>query len=42
MKGNEKDCICEKPNKKHRKYCNAFRLREFFIKYVSIVLIEKK
>lgn len=35
MKGNEKDCICEKPNGKHRKYCDAFRLSEFFKKAAS-------
>lgn len=27
---NEDDCICEKPNGKHRNNCNAFRLSEFF------------
>ena len=26
--GNEKDCICDKPNGKHREYCDAFRLSE--------------
>jgi hypothetical protein len=35
MKGNEKDCICEKPKGKHRKYCDAFRLSEFFKKMVG-------
>ena len=32
MKGNEKDCICEKPNGKHRKHCDAYRLSEFLKK----------
>ena len=32
MKGNEKDCICEKFNNKHRKHCDAYRLSEFLIK----------
>jgi hypothetical protein len=37
MKGNEKDCICEKtPKGKHRKYCDAYRLSQFFIKMASI------
>ena len=27
--GNEQDCICHKPNGKHRNNCNAFRLSEF-------------
>jgi hypothetical protein len=36
MKGNEKDCICEKPKGKHRKYCDAFRLSQFFIKMASV------
>jgi hypothetical protein len=37
MKGNEKDCICEKPKGKHRKYCDAYRLSVFLIKASSIV-----
>ena len=36
MKGNEKDCICEKPNGRHRKYCDAYRLSEFLKKMASI------
>ena len=32
MKGNEQDCICEKSKGKHRKYCDAYRLSQFFIK----------
>ena len=32
MKGNEKDCICEKAENKHREYCDAYRLAEFFKK----------
>jgi hypothetical protein len=31
MKGNEKDCICEKPKGKHRKRCDAYRLSVFLI-----------
>lgn len=30
MKGNEKDCICEKPKGKHKKNCDVYRLSEFF------------
>lgn len=37
MKGNEKDCICEKPEGKHKKYCNAYRLSEFFKKCASVL-----
>ena len=36
MKGNEKDCICEKQNGKHKKYCDAFRLSEFLKKLASV------
>ena len=36
MKGNEKDCICEKPKGKHRKYCDAFRLSEFLSRMGAI------
>lgn len=36
MKGNEKDCICEKPKGKHRKRCDAYRLSEFLKKMASI------
>ncbi len=32
MIGNEKDCICEKLKGKHRKYCDVFRLSEFYKK----------
>jgi hypothetical protein len=32
MKGNEKDCICEKLNGKHRRYCDAYRMSEFLKK----------
>ena len=32
MKGNEQDCICHKPKGKHTKYCDAYRLSEFFKK----------
>ena len=35
IKGNEKDCICDKPNGKHTRYCDAYRLSEFFKKCVN-------
>lgn len=35
MKGNEKDCICEKPHGKHRRYCDAYRMSEFFKKVAA-------
>jgi len=37
IKGNEKDCICEKPNGKHRKNCDAYRLSQFLIEMASIM-----
>lgn len=37
LKGNEKDCICEKPKGKHTKYCDAYRLAEFAIKMASLL-----
>lgn len=36
MKGNEKDCICEKPKGKHKKYCDAYRLSVFLARCASI------
>jgi hypothetical protein len=36
MKGNESDCICEKPKGKHRKHCDAYRLKEFMLKAASV------
>ncbi len=39
MKGNEKDCICEKPEGKHRKHCDAYRLSEFI---KSLVIVKLK
>lgn len=36
MKGNEKDCICDKPKGKHKKYCDAFRLSEFYKEIVGV------
>lgn len=36
MKGNEKDCICEKPNGKHKKYCDAYRISQFLIEVASL------
>ncbi len=38
MKGNEKDCICEKSKGKHKNYCNAYRLSEFLKRMKSIEL----
>ena len=35
MKGNEQDCICHKPNNKHTKKCDAYRLSEFLKKAVA-------
>ena len=37
MKGNEQDCICEKPEGKHRKNCDAYRLAQFRIKMASVI-----
>ena len=42
MKGNEKDCICEKPKNKHHKYCDAYRLSEFYKKCAAVFTIKKK
>ncbi len=36
IKGNEKDCICEKPKGKHRRHCDAYRLAQFFIEMASV------
>ncbi len=36
MKGNEQDCICEKPKGKHRKNCDAYRLSQVMIKVASL------
>ena len=36
VKGNEKDCICDKPNGKHKKHCDAFRLSEFLKQMASV------
>jgi hypothetical protein len=36
MLGNERDCICAKPNGKHEEHCNAYRLSEFMKKCASI------
>ena len=40
IKGNEQDCICEKPNGKHRKHCDAYRLSQFNI-YLASILDDK-
>ena len=37
MRGNEKDCICERPNGKHREFCDAYRLAQFEI-YIASAL----
>ena len=36
MLGNERDCICAKPNGKHEEHCDAYRLSEFIKKCASI------
>ena len=41
MMGNEKDCICSNKNNKHTKYCDAYRLSEFFKKSASIIYKNK-
>ena len=41
LKGNEKDFICEKPDEKHREYCDAYRLSEFFKKMAAIQTCDK-
>jgi len=38
MRGNERDCICHKPNGKHTEYCDAYRLSEFLKKCASTVI----
>lgn len=40
MKGNEKDCICDEPDGKHRKHCDAYRLSEFLKQAAPIVVKE--
>lgn len=42
IKGNEQDCICEKPKGKHRKFCNAYRMSEFFKKCSAVLKNKKK
>ena len=37
IKGNEKDCICEKPNGKHRKRCDAYRMSNFLIEASRVI-----
>ena len=41
LRGNEKDCICEKPKGKHRKHCDAYRLQQFLI-YAARIKNENK
>lgn len=42
MKGNEEDCICEKPKGKHTKHCDAYRFAEFLKKCAATVLQANK
>lgn len=42
MRGNEKDCICAKPDGKHEEYCDAFRLSEFLKKAVGVLSEEEE
>jgi len=42
MKGNERDCICAKPNGEHTRRCDAYRLSEFFKKCASVLLTNSK
>jgi len=42
MRGNETDCICDKPKGKHKKYCDAYRLSEFFKKCGAVKIKQKK
>lgn len=42
MLGNEKDCICDKPNGKHLEHCDAFRLSEFLKDCAAIKIEELK
>lgn len=37
MIGNDKDCICHKPEDKHTKRCDAYRLSEMYKKCASII-----
>ena len=41
FKGNKKDCICEKPNGKHKEYCDSFRWYKFLIRASSVKNIRK-
>jgi hypothetical protein len=42
MLGNERDCICDKPKGKHKKYCDAYRLAEFKKKCAAVNLRKDK
>lgn len=35
FKGNEKDCICDKANGKHKKHCDAYRFSNFLKSLIS-------
>lgn len=37
IKGNEQDCICEKPNGHHRKKCDEYRLKVFLEKAIGVI-----
>lgn len=37
FKGNNQDCICHKPNNKHTKQCDAYRLSEFQKKMAGVI-----
>ena len=41
MKGNEKDCICEKLKGEHREYCNAYRFSEFIKKLAGVLYFNR-
>lgn len=41
IKGNEKDCICEKPKGRHTKSCDAYRLEKFLMECAGFKKIEK-
>ncbi len=40
INGNEIDCICAKPKGKHRRFCDSYRLSEFFKKAGAIKVVK--
>ena len=42
MKGNERDCICHKPDGKHTEYYDAYRLSEMLKKCAAVICEEKQ